>query len=191
MANKVEKLLLVDEEYRTDGHSSRSRTSTSCTVIRNACKDRPGAACGSERPSACTTTSGSHRLIAKEVDVSIVDIARAPRHERGGDRSAGSSSVRDIDVVAANVATAEGARDLINAGADAVKVGIGPGSICTTRVISGVACPQITAIIEAAKAAEAAGFRSSPTAGSVTRETLRKAIAAGASCWSIATAPMR
>ena len=78
----------------------------------------------------------------------------------------------DIDVVAGNVATAEGCRDLIAAGADAVKVGIGPGSICTTRVISGVGVPQITAIYEAAQAAaEARAFRSSPTAGFVIRAT--------------------
>ena len=64
----------------------------------------------------------------------------------------------EIEVVAGNVATNEGAIDLIRAGADAIKVGIGPGSICTTRVISGVGVPQITAIYEAAKAAEAVGY---------------------------------
>ena len=78
----------------------------------------------------------------------------------------------DIDVVAGNVATAEGCRDLIEAGADAVKVGIGPGSICTTRVISGVGVPQITAIYEAAKAAEDSGHRRSlPMEAFATRET--------------------
>ena len=78
----------------------------------------------------------------------------------------------DIDVVAGNVATAEGCKDLIAAGADAVKVGIGPGSICTTRVISGVGVPQITAIYEAAQvAAKSRTSRSSPTAASATPAT--------------------
>jgi IMP dehydrogenase len=86
-----------------------------------------------------------------------------------------------IDVIVGNVATAEGTRDLIAAGADAVKVGIGPGSICTTRVVSGVGVPQITAVYQAAKAAEGrvpiiadGGIRHSGD--------IAKAIAAGASC---------
>ena len=78
----------------------------------------------------------------------------------------------DIDVIAGNVATAEGAQALVEAGADAVKVGIGPGSICTTRVISGVGVPQITAIYQRrSRASPAAACRSSPTAASATRAT--------------------
>ena len=78
----------------------------------------------------------------------------------------------DIDVVAGNVATRDGARDLVAAGADAVKVGIGPGSICTTRVISGVGVPQVTAIYEASQAIKGTQRqRSSPTAAFATRET--------------------
>ncbi len=77
----------------------------------------------------------------------------------------------DIDVIAGNVATAEGCRDLIAAGADAVKVGIGPGSICTTRVISGVGVPQVTAIYYAAQAAAKLEFRLSPMEEFVTRAT--------------------
>ena len=77
----------------------------------------------------------------------------------------------DIDVIAGNVATAQGCADLIAAGADAVKVGIGPGSICTTRVISGVGVPQITAIQQAADVADEEGRRSSPTAASATPAT--------------------
>ncbi len=72
--------------------------------------------------------------------------------ERGRDRAADQEDY-EIQVVAGNVATGEGTRALIEAGADAVKVGIGPGSICTTRVVSGVGVPQITAIYQAAKAA--------------------------------------
>ncbi len=92
-------------------------------------------------------------LIAKDVDVLVVDSAYG--HSANVLETVREIKRRyDIDVVAGNVATRDGARDLIAAGADAVKVGIGPGSICTTRVISGVGVPQITAIYEAAQAAE-------------------------------------
>ena len=87
----------------------------------------------------------------------------------------------DIDVVAGNVATAQGCADLIAAGADAVKVGIGPGSICTTRVISGVGVPQITAIQQAARAAEESGTPIIADGGIRYSGDLTKAIAAGAS----------
>ena len=93
-------------------------------------------------------------LLAKDVDVLVVDSAHG--HSANVIETVKNLKKRwDIDVVAGNVATAEGCRDLIAAGADAVKVGIGPGSICTTRVISGVGVPQITAIYEAAQAAAA------------------------------------
>jgi IMP dehydrogenase len=91
----------------------------------------------------------------------------------------------DIDVVAGNVATEEGAADLIKAGADAVKVGIGPGSICTTRVISGVGVPQITAIYRAAQAAKSAGVPIIADGGIRYSGDITKAIAAGASCCMI------
>jgi IMP dehydrogenase len=86
----------------------------------------------------------------------------------------------DIDVIAGNVATSEGCRDLIAAGADAVKVGIGPGSICTTRVISGVGVPQITAIYEAAQAAKDADIPIVADGGIRYSGDVTKAIAAGA-----------
>lgn len=86
----------------------------------------------------------------------------------------------DIDVIAGNVATQEGAADLIKAGADAVKVGIGPGSICTTRVISGVGVPQITAVNEAAKAAKDTDVVIISDGGIRFSGDITKAIAAGA-----------
>jgi len=88
----------------------------------------------------------------------------------------------DIDVVAGNVATREGCRDLIAAGADAVKVGIGPGSICTTRVISGVGVPQITAIYEASQAARSSGTPIIADGGVRYSGDITKALAAGAHC---------
>src|SRR5690606_21546208 len=86
----------------------------------------------------------------------------------------------DIDVVAGNVATIEGARDLIKAGADAVKVGIGPGSICTTRVISGIGVPQITAIHNVAVAARGSQARIIADGGIRYSGDITKALAAGA-----------
>jgi IMP dehydrogenase len=176
--NKVEKLLLVDDEYRLKGLIT-IKDIDKLHRYPNACKDargrlRVGAAVGVhdyERIEA---------LIKADVDVLIVDSAHG--HSRNV-----IETVRrikhdfSIEVVAGNVATSEGTRDLIHAGADAVKVGIGPGSICTTRVVSGVGVPQITAVYNAARAANGAvpviadgGIRYS---GDIT-----KAIAAGASC---------
>src|SRR5690606_1699629 len=86
----------------------------------------------------------------------------------------------DIDVVAGNVATAEGGRDLIKAGVDAVKVGIGPGSICTTRVISGIGVPQVSAIYNVARAAEGSQARIIADGGIRFSGDITKALAAGA-----------
>ena len=118
-------------------------------------------------------------LIREDVDVLVVDSAH-------GHSSNVLETVReikkqwDIDVVAGNVATAEGCKDLIDAGADAVKVGIGPGSICTTRVVSGVGVPQITAIHRAAETARASGTPIIADGGIRYSGDLTKAIAAGA-----------
>jgi IMP dehydrogenase len=148
--NKVEKLLLVDEEYRLKGLIT-IKDIDKLHRYPNACKDtrgrlRVGAAVGVhdyERISA---------LIKADVDVLIVDSAHG--HSKNVVETV-QKIKRDftIEVVAGNVATAEGTKALIDAGADAVKVGIGPGSICTTRVVSGVGVPQITAIDHCAKAA--------------------------------------
>ena len=88
----------------------------------------------------------------------------------------------EIDIVAGNVATSDGCRDLIRAGADAVKVGIGPGSICTTRVISGIGVPQITAVHNAATAAAGTDTTIIADGGIRYSGDITKAIAAGASC---------
>jgi IMP dehydrogenase len=95
-------------------------------------------------------------MIAKGVDILVVDSAHG--HSANVLETVSAIKKRwEIEVVAGNVATREGCRDLIKAGADGVKVGIGPGSICTTRVISGVGVPQITAVWEASQEAAGAG----------------------------------
>jgi IMP dehydrogenase len=145
----------------------------------NACKDargrlRVGAAVGVhdlERVQA---------LISKDVDVIAVDSAHG--HSQNVIETVRKiKKNHDIEVMAGNVATAEGTRALISSGADAVKVGIGPGSICTTRVISGVGVPQITAVYNAAKEADKAGIPVIADGGIRYSGDLTKAIAAGAS----------
>ena len=111
------------------------------------------------------------------------------------DRIAGSSRpIRDLNVMGGNVATYDGARALIDAGVDAIKVGIGPGSICTTRIVAGIGVPQITAIAEASRGAAKRTSRSSPTAASAIRATSprRSSPARVASWWAACSrAPMR
>ena len=101
-----------------------------------------------------------------EVDVVVVDVAHG--HSRNVVEVVGNIKRRfpDLQVIAGNVGTAEGAEALIKAGADGVKVGIGPGSICTTRIVAGVGVPQVTAIMACAGVAKNIKFRLLPTAGS-------------------------
>ena len=178
MAKKVEKLLLVDEDFRLTGLI----TIKDIDMMRRfpqACKDgqgrlRVGAAIGVHDYDRAAS------LIAKDVDILVVDSA----HGHSANVVETLRKIKkewDIDVIAGNVATAQGCADLIAAGADAVKVGIGPGSICTTRVISGVGMPQITAIQQAAGAAGESGTPIIADGGIRYSGDLTKALAAGAS----------
>jgi IMP dehydrogenase len=177
MEKKVEKLLLVDEEFRLTGLI----TIKDIDMMRrfpNACKDGQGRL----RVGAAVGVHDYHRaesLIRRGVDVLVVDSAHG--HSDNVLKTVQSIKKQwDIDVVAGNVATAEGCSDLIRAGADAIKVGIGPGSICTTRVISGVGVPQVTAIMAVAEAAEASGTPIIADGGIRYSGDITKAIAAGA-----------
>ncbi|HQP37023.1 MAG TPA: IMP dehydrogenase, partial [Polyangiaceae bacterium] len=155
--HRIEKLLVVDAEGHLAGlitikdlmHAARNP---------NAIKDdhgrlRVGAAVG-PGPDRLERTEA---LIAADVDVIVVDTAHG--HSKGVIEAVRDTKQRfpGVQVVAGNVATAEGTRALIDAGADAVKVGIGPGSICTTRVVAGVGVPQITAIEDCAREADRSG----------------------------------
>ena len=149
LENKVEKLLLVDEDYQLKGLITIKDIDKNLRFPRASKDDRGrlrvGAAVGVNDYERVT------RLIEKGVDVLVVDSAHG--HTKNViDTVKYIKSHWDIDVIAGNVATTEGAADLIKAGVDAVKVGIGPGSICTTRIISGVGVPQLTAIESASKA---------------------------------------
>lgn len=175
--NKVEKLLLVDENYKLKGLIT-IKDIDKLLSFPNACKDsrgrlRVGAAIGVHDYERAAS------LIRAGVDVLVVDSAH-------GHSANVINTVRElkkshqIDVIAGNIATAEGARALADAGADAVKSGIGPGSICTTRVISGVGVPQITAIYQAAQALEGTGIPVIADGGIRYSGDITKALAAGA-----------
>ena len=182
---RVEKLLLVENGVGTAKRlvgMITMRDIDKTHQFPRACKDsrgrlRVGAAVG-VRQSGLDRVAA---LIEKGVDVVVVDTAH-------GHSANVIDTVReikrkfDIQVVAGNIATAEAAKDLIDAGADAVKVGIGPGSICTTRVVSGVGVPQITAIFNAMKTAGPAGVPVIADGGIRHSGDITKALAAGASC---------
>ncbi len=178
--NKVEKLLLVDDQYSLRGLITIKDIDKNLRFPR-ANKDfrgrlRVGAAVGAgDFPRAA-------RLIECGVDVLVVDSAHG--HSRNI-----LETVREIkrqwptiDIIAGNVATYEGARDLLEAGADALKVGIGPGSICTTRIISGVGVPQLTAIAEAGRATHGSDVPLIADGGIRYSGDITKALAAGAHC---------
>ena len=176
-AKKVEKLLLVDDNYKLTGLIT-IKDIDMLKRFPNACRDeqgrlRVGAAIG------VFDFERAESLINQDVDVLIVDSAHG--HSKNVLETVRETKKRwDIDVVAGNVATREGAKDLIDAGCDAIKVGIGPGSICTTRVISGVGVPQITAIYEAANVAKESQTPIIADGGIRFSGDLTKAIAAGA-----------
>lgn len=178
-AKKVEKLLLVDESYKLTGLI----TIKDIDIMKrfpNACKDgqgrlRVGAAIG------VLDYDRAESLIAKDVDLLVVDSAHG--HSANVIETVKEIKNRwDIDVIAGNIATAEGCQDLIDAGADAVKVGIGPGSICTTRVVSGIGVPQVSAIYNASRVANPLGIPVIADGGIRFSGDITKAIAAGASC---------
>jgi IMP dehydrogenase len=180
--HRIEKLLVVDDEYRLIGLMTVKDIEKAQT-FPSACKDehgrlRVGAAIG-------TGEQGLERaaaLIEAGVDVLVLDTA----HGHSGPVLRALDRVRRlsnaVQLIAGNVATLAGAKALIDAGADAVKVGIGPGSICTTRVIAGVGVPQLTALLDLAGHCHEQGVPVIVDGGIRSSGDLAKAIAAGADC---------
>lgn len=175
--NKVEKLLLVDDNYKLRGLIT-IKDIDKLARFPNACKDgrgrlRVGAAVG------VFEFERAESLIQAGVDVLVVDSAH-------GHSSNVIQTVKElkrqfsIDIIAGNIATAEGAKALADAGADAVKAGIGPGSICTTRIISGVGVPQITAVYNASQGLTGRDIPVIADGGIRYSGDITKAIAAGA-----------
>jgi IMP dehydrogenase len=180
-ARRIEKLLVVDDKFRCIGLVTVKDMERAVTYP-DATKD----ASGRLRVAAATTVGDkgyerTEALLAAECDVVIIDTA----HGHNKDVARAVQRVKQLSnsaqVIAGNVATYDATRALIDAGADAVKVGIGPGSICTTRVVAGVGVPQLTAIMEAARAARDAGVPIIADGGLRTSGDAAKALAAGAS----------
>ena len=175
--NKVEKLLLVDDLFRLKGLIT-IKDIDKTQNFPNACKDargrlRVGAAVGVHDYERAAS------LIKAGVDVLVVDSAHG--HSRNVIETVRELKKRyTIDLIAGNVGTAEGAKALADAGADAVKVGLGPGSICTTRVVSGVGVPQMTAIASVARALTGSGLTLIADGGIRYSGDITKALAAGA-----------
>jgi len=180
--HRIEKLVVVDDEGRCVGLVT-VKDIEKATLHPHAAKDLSG-----RLLVAAATTVGdkgferAEALIAAGVDCVVVDTAhghsahvleQVARIRRGTNK---------VSIMAGNVATQEGAQALIDAGADAIKVGIGPGSICTTRIVAGVGVPQLTAILGAAEAARKAGVPVIADGGIKFSGDLAKAIAAGAEC---------
>jgi IMP dehydrogenase len=180
--HRIEKLLVVDEDYRCVGLITVKDIEKS-RLNPNATKDEQGRL----RVAAASSVGDagyarSERLIDAEVDLVVIDTAHG-HSERVLEavRRVKHLSNR-VQVIAGNIATADGAKALIDAGADAVKIGIGPGSICTTRIVAGVGVPQLTAVLEVAAAADKAGIPAIADGGIKYSGDLAKALAAGASC---------
>ncbi len=179
--HRVEKLLVVDEDYNLRGLITVKDIQKKIKYP-NACKDEQGRL----RVGAALGATGDYleraaELVKAKVDLLVIDTAH-------GHSTRVLEAVRnvkhrfpDVDLVAGNVATFNGACDLLQLGVDGIKVGIGPGSICTTRVVTGAGVPQITAIAECARAARQAGVPIIADGGIKYSGDIPKAIAAGAS----------
>jgi IMP dehydrogenase len=179
---RIEKLLVVDDHFRCIGLITVKDIEKQ-VAYPHAAKDEQGRL----RVAAATTTGEqgcerSERLIDAGCDVIVVDTAHGHSVRVLESVSRVKKLSNAVQVIAGNVATREGAQALIDAGADAVKVGIGPGSICTTRIVAGVGVPQLTAIMEAVEAGLEADVPVIADGGIKFSGDLAKALAAGASC---------
>jgi IMP dehydrogenase len=178
--HRIEKILVVDDAYRCVGLVT-VKDIEKAQMYPNACKDDLGRL----RVAAATSVGDdglarAMSLVEAECDVIVVDTAHG--HSRGVLETVTRIKRESnyTQVAAGNVATADGAKALIDAGADAIKVGIGPGSICTTRIVAGVGVPQLTAIMDAVSAAKDRGVPVIADGGIRYSGDLAKAIAAGA-----------
>jgi IMP dehydrogenase len=179
LKNKIEKLLIVDENMRLHGLITLKDIHKQ-TINPSSTKD----AAGRLRVAAAVGVMDIKRaecLMAVDVDALVIDTAHG--HSKNVLQTVAEFKKRfgeQAQVVAGNVATEQGARDLVEAGADGIKVGIGPGSICTTRIIAGVGVPQLTAIDETSKATKRSGVALIADGGIRNSGDVTKAIAMGA-----------
>jgi IMP dehydrogenase len=180
--NRIEKLPVVDDDFKLKGLITVKDIQKKMEYPNASTDDkgrlRVGAAVGAARDVGDRVRA----LVDVHADVIVVDSAHG--HARGVLKTVEDVKGRHpgVDVVAGNVVTADGARDLIKAGADAIKVGVGPGSICTTRVVAGVGVPQVTAIMNCREVCETGGVPLVADGGVKYSGDIAKAIAAGAYC---------
>jgi len=180
-SRRIEKLLVVDDAYRCVGLIT-VKDIEKAVNYPNATKDAAGRLC-----VAAATTVGdkgfarTEALVDAEVDLIVIDTAHGHNVEVSRAVERVKKLSNRVQVIAGNIATAEAAKALIDAGADGIKVGIGPGSICTTRVVAGVGVPQLTAVMEAASEAAKHDVPVVADGGIRTSGDVAKAIAAGAS----------
>jgi IMP dehydrogenase len=178
---RIEKLLVVDDAYRCVGLIT-VKDIEKAVNYPSATKDAAGRLC-----VAAATTVGdkgfarTEALVDAEVDLIVIDTAHGHNVEVSRAVERVKKLSNRVQVIAGNIATAEAAKALIGAGADGIKVGIGPGSICTTRVVAGVGVPQLTAVMEAANEASKQDVPVVADGGIRTSGDVAKAIAAGAS----------
>ncbi len=180
--NRIEKLLVVDNADHCVGLITVKDMEKS-QLHPNAAKDEQGRL----RVAAATTVGEdgferTQRLLDAGVDVIVVDTAHGHSQRVLAAVERVKKQTNHVQIIAGNVATREGVRALIDAGADAVKVGIGPGSICTTRVVAGVGVPQLSAVMEAADEASKDGVPVIADGGVKSSGDIAKALAAGANC---------
>jgi IMP dehydrogenase len=180
--NRIEKLLVIDDEHRCVGLLTVKDMENSVTYP-NAAKDAEGRL----RVAAASTVGDkgferAEMLVDAGVDCLVIDTAHGHSQSVLDQVGRVKRISNKVAIVAGNVATREGAQALIDAGADAIKVGIGPGSICTTRIVAGVGVPQLTAVMEAAEAGKKAGIPIIADGGIKFSGDLAKAIAGGADC---------
>jgi IMP dehydrogenase len=178
--HKIEKLLVVDDEYKLRGLIT-IKDIMKKIEFPNACKDelgrlRAGAAVG----VAKDTDARMEALVEAQVDVACIDTAHGHSQAVLDTIERVRAAYPDMQLIAGNVGTAAGAQALIDRGVDGIKVGIGPGSICTTRVVTGCGVPQVTAISECARVADEAGIPIIADGGVRYSGDLVKALAAGA-----------
>jgi IMP dehydrogenase len=180
--HRIEKLLVVDGDYRCIGLIT-VKDIEKAQKYPNACKDEHGRL----RVAAATTVGDdgyarTERLIDAGVDLVVVDTAHGHSSRVLEAVTRIKKRSNRVQVIAGNVATADGTKALMDAGADAVKVGIGPGSICTTRIVAGVGVPQLTAIMDAVEVAKKQDVPVIADGGIKFSGDLVKALAAGADC---------
>ncbi|MDC0360826.1 IMP dehydrogenase [Alphaproteobacteria bacterium] len=181
-AHRIEKLLVVDDTYSCVGLIT-VKDIEKAKKFPDAAKDEQGRLrCAAATGVGDDGFARAEALVDAGVDVVVVDTAHGNSDGviRTVDRVRRISN--KVQIIAGNVATGDGAEALIDAGADAIKIGIGPGSICTTRIVAGVGVPQLTAIMETAEACEKLGVPAIADGGIKSSGDLAKAIAAGANC---------